>query len=121
MAKPVITDFAPAAIVGPNTSGLNSYNSSQTEVIIRGDNMAYGLAVNATNSAGVNWSGTMGNYDNQQQGWPVILTCSNTSTGMGDTQNIDVIVGTAPDASDTTTFRGIAVASVQPIGPGPKK
>ena len=67
------------------------------------------------------WSGTMGNYDNQQQGWPAILTCSNTSTGLGDTQNIDVIVGTAPDASDTTTFRGIAVASVQPIGPGPKK
>lgn len=116
MPKPVITDFAPAAIVAPNTSGLNSLNGSQTEAIILGDYMAQGLAVNAVAPTTLKWSGTMGAYDNQQQGWPVILTCENTTTGMGGTQDIDVTVGTPPDASDTVKFRGIAVASVVETG-----
>ena len=116
MAKPVITDFAPAAIVGPDTSGLNSYNGTPTEVIITGDNMAQGLAVNAVATTTLKWSGTMGNYDSRQQGWPATLTCSNTTPGMGDTRDIDVTVGSGDDISDTVTIKGIAVASVAPIG-----
>ena len=115
MAKPYITDFAAAAIVGPDTSGLNSYNGTPTEVIILGNNMAQGLAVNAVATSTLKWSGTMGNYDTVQQGWPATLTCSNTTTGMGDTLDIYVTVGSGEDISDTIKFT-LAVASVAPIG-----
>jgi hypothetical protein len=115
MAKPYISDFAPAANINPTTSGLNSYNGTLNEVIILGNDMAQGLAVKAVASDKLSWSGTMGAYDTTQQGWPAILTCSNTTTGMEDTLDIDVTVGSGVDASDTTRFR-IPVASVSPIG-----
>ena len=115
MAKPVISDFAAAAIVGPNTSGLNSLNGSQTGVIITGDYMAQGLAVEAVATTTLKWSGTMGAYSTQQQGWPAMVTCSNTTTGMGDTMNIDVTVGSGVDASDKLTI-SVNVASVVETG-----
>ena len=114
MATPAITGFFPGSNIGtyPNQIvGLNSSNGSTNYVIITGDNMAQGLAVNVT-TAGVSWSGSMGAYDGTQQGWPATLTCKNPRTGPGGTQDVVVTVGSGNETSSPVTFYRINVQSV---------
>jgi hypothetical protein len=119
-ATPYIDGFGAATNIGPDSSGLNSYNGSTNYVIITGNDMASGYTVNIFATTALSWSGPLGAYDNQQQGWPAALICKNTSTGLGDTLNVDVTVTNSEGGTSNKLTVTLPVASVAPIGSGPK-
>jgi hypothetical protein len=115
MANPSITGFTAGANIGINSVGMNSYNGSSNWVYLTGSNMSQGLPVNVTNNAGVSWSGNLSAYNPGMQQWPATLACTNTSSGLGDSQDLDVTVGSGNEISNTYKANGVTVVSVSPV------
>jgi len=110
MAAPIITGFSTGENLGVGQFGLNTRNGSSNNVFINGNGMASGCTVKIDNNAGITWDGSMGNFANGA--WPATLTCSNTTSGEGDTMNVDVTVTNSSGETSPRFRKQVTVGSV---------
>jgi hypothetical protein len=89
---PTVTGFTANAALRGGKTGLNSTNKSVSPGVVTGTDLSAGLSVAVSASTTLNWAGTLRVENNQYQ---CDLTCTNTSTGDGDTQEVSVTVGTS--------------------------
>jgi hypothetical protein len=95
MPTPTVTGFTANGDLGGNKKGLKSKNNSTSPVVITGTNLTeQGMTVYVNPGQAVSWAGDLYLADNL---WKANLKCTNTSSGVGDSQDVTVTVtGSVP-------------------------
>jgi hypothetical protein len=101
MPNPNVTSFTPKTRLNSGRDGLNSNNSSNSQVDIGGSNLQPGMDVSVTNSGSLTWTGKLAASGGS--GYQSTLTCKSGGSSMGDTQDVTVTVSSS-NGSGSDTF-----------------
>jgi hypothetical protein len=88
---PTVTGFTANGNLNSGQKGLKNVNRSVTPGVLTGD-LSDGLSVTVTATSSLYWTGTLKYEDSK---YKVNLTCTNTSTGEGDTEDVSVTAGSS--------------------------